>query len=70
MITHHSLFSFGSSMSVCEDLAHTGTAYSAIEWHMACALVLIVLVFVLHFELTNFLKRLLRVATFILLFCM
>ena len=31
MIALHALFSFGSSMSACEDLAHTGAEYSAIE---------------------------------------
>ena len=36
---------------------------------MASAVVLIVLAFVPHFVLANFFKRLLRVATFILVFC-
>ena len=31
MIARHALFSFGYSISVCEDLAHTGATYSAIE---------------------------------------
>ena len=35
MIARHALCSFGSSMSVCEDIAHTGATYSVIEYHMA-----------------------------------
>ena len=31
MIACHALFGFGSSISVCEDLANTGATYSAIE---------------------------------------
>ena len=31
VIAPHALFSFGSSMSACEDFVHTGSAYSAIE---------------------------------------
>ena len=69
MIARHALFSFGSSMPVCED--------PIMEQHilrlsstMASAVVFVVIVFVLHFELTNFIKRLLRVATFILVFGM
>ena len=30
MIASHALFSFGSSMSACEDIAHTGARYSAV----------------------------------------
>ena len=37
---------------------------------MTSAIVVVVLVFVLHFERTNFFKMLLRVATFILVFRM
>ena len=46
-------------MSACEDLAHTGAAYSAIEEHMTSAVVLIVfaLNFVPHFELAIFFRR-------------
>ena len=40
----HALFRSGSSISVCEELAHTGAAYSA------NAVVRIVLAFVPHFE--------------------
>ena len=43
-------------MSACEDLAHTGAAYSAIEQHRACTVVLIMLAFVPPFELANFFK--------------
>ena len=69
MIARHALFSFGSRMSVCEDLAHIGATYYAIDLHMTSAVVLIVLVFVLHFERNIFFKRLLLVATFILVLC-
>ena len=69
VITRHALFSSGSSMSAYVDLAHNGATYSAIEQHSASAGVLIVLAFVSHFELVNFSKRLVRVATFILVFC-
>ena len=31
MIARHALLNFGSNMSVCEDLAHTGATYSVIE---------------------------------------
>ena len=31
MIARYAVFSYGSSMSACKDLAHTGAAYSAIE---------------------------------------
>ena len=31
MIARHALFSFGSNMSVFEDLAHTGATYYVIE---------------------------------------
>ena len=55
-------------MSACEDLGHVGETYSAIEEHSA--VVLVVFVFVPHFELANLFKKLLRVATFILVFCM
>ena len=48
MITRHALFSSGSSMSACEYLAHTRATYSAIEWHRARAVVLVVLIFVPH----------------------
>ena len=60
----------GPLCAVCEDLAHTGATYSAIEYHRVSAVVLVVLVFVPHFEPTNFFKKLLRVAAFILVFCM
>ena len=70
VIAGHALFSFGSSMCVCEDLVHTGATYSAIEQHMDSAVVPVLLEFVLHFEITNFFKRFLRVVTFILVFCM
>ena len=43
----HGLFSSGSSMSAYVDLDHIGAAYSAIEYHSASAIVLIVLAFVL-----------------------
>ena len=33
MIARHALFSFSSSMSACEVLAHTGAGYSKIQWH-------------------------------------
>ena len=64
----HALFSFRSSMG--EIFARRHTTYSAIEKHRVSAVVLVVLVFVPHSELANFFKRLLRVATFILVFCM
>ena len=57
-------------MSACEVLAHTGATYSAIQWHRASTVVLVVLVFILYFDLDNLIKGLLRVATFILVFCM
>ena len=70
VIARHALFSFGSNMSVYVDLVHTGAIYSAIEYHRDSAVVVIVLAFVPHFELANFFKGLLRVAIFILVFCM
>ena len=70
VIPWHVLFSSGSSMSACEDLAHTGAAYSVIAQHRDSAVVLIVNAFVPHFKLSNFFKRLLRVATLILVFGM
>ena len=69
MIARHALFSFGASIFMCGDLAHTVVTYSAIEQHMASAVALVVLVFVLHFEITNYFKRLFLVATFIFVFC-
>ena len=63
-------FRFESSMFAYVDLAHTGASYSVIEWHRARAVVFKVFAFVPYFELATFLKRLLRVATFILAFCM
>ena len=69
MIARHALFSSGSNMSAYVDSP-------ILEQHIlllsstGCAVVLIVLVFVPHFELANFFKRLLQVATFILVFCM
>ena len=53
MIARHALFSSGSNMSAYVDLVHTGAAYSAIEYHNASAVVLMVLAFVPHFELAN-----------------
>ena len=70
MIARHALFNSGFNISAYVNLAHTGAAYSAIEWHRASAVLLIVLEFVPHFELANFFKRLLSVATFILVFYM
>ena len=64
------LFSSGFSFWACDDLAQTGAAYSATEQHNANAVVLMVLAFAPHFELENFLSRLLRVATFIFVLCM
>ena len=64
------LFSSGSNTYAYVDLAHTGSAYTAIEEHRVNAVVLIVLAFVPYFELANFFKRLLGLATFILVFCM
>ena len=52
MIARHAIFRFGSSMSACGDLAHTGVTYFAFEQHRASVVVLVVLVFVPHFELT------------------
>ena len=46
MIALHALFSSGSNMSAYVDLAHTGAAYSAIEYYRASAVVLVVLAFV------------------------
>ena len=43
VIVRHALFSSGSNMSECVDLGHTGAAYSAIEWHRASAVVLMLL---------------------------
>ena len=43
MIARHALFSLGPSISACEELAHTGATYSAIEYHRASAVVLVVL---------------------------
>ena len=70
MIARHALFSSGSNMSSYVDIAYTGTSYSAIELHRANSVGLIVLAFVPHFKLANLFKRLLQVATFILVFCM
>ena len=53
-----------------DDLAQTGAAYSATEKHNANAVVLMVLTFAPHFELDNFLSRLLRVANLIFVLCM
>ena len=53
VIARHALFSSGSNMSAYVDLAHTGEAYSAIEYHRASNVVLIVLAFVPHFKLVN-----------------
>ena len=69
-MARHALSSSGSSMSAYVDLAHTGAVYSAIEKNWASAVALILLAFVPHFELANVFKRLLRVATFILVFRM
>ena len=66
VIAQHALFSYGSSMIAYVDLAHTGIPDSAIDKYRASAVLLIVLAFVPHFEFANFFKRLLRVATFIL----
>ena len=70
VIARYALFSSGPNMSVYVDLAHTRAAYSVIEYHRTSAVVLIVIAFVSHFGLANFFKMLLRVATFILVFCM
>ena len=72
VITRHTLSSYGSNMSAYVDFAHIdiGAAYSAIDLHRASAVVLIVFAFVPYFELDIFFKRLLRVASFILLLCM
>ena len=59
VIARHTLFSSGPNMSAYVDLAHTGAAYSAIEWYRA--VVFIVLAFVPYFDV---------VGTFILVFCM
>ena len=49
MIARHALFSSGSSISACEDLAHIGATFSAIEWHRASAVGLaVVAVLVLY----------------------
>ena len=70
MIARHALFSSRSNMSAYVDLAHTRAAYSAIA-AQASSVFLIVLAFPPpHFELAYFFERLLRVATFILVFCM
>ena len=53
-ISRHSLFSYGSGISAYKDIAHNGTGYSAIGLHRACAVVIIVIAFVFHFELANF----------------
>ena len=60
VIAHHALFSYESSMSACENL----------ELHRVSVIIFIVIVFVPYFELANFFKGLLRVATLILVFCM
>ena len=70
MIARHALFSYGSSMSACEHITHTGATYYAIEYHRVSVVVIVVLVFVPNFELANFIKRLLWITTFILVCCM
>ena len=64
VIDLHALFSSGSSLEACRDLAQTGHAYSAAEQDSTNA-VLIVLALQPHLEFDNFFRRLFRVATFI-----
>ena len=64
MIAGNALSSSWSNMSAYVDPAHTGAACAAIEWHMASVSICS------HFELDNLFKKLLRIATFILMFCM
>ena len=55
-------------MSAYVDLTHTGTAYLGIEYNGANAI--LILSYSAYFEFANFFKMLLRVTTFILVFCM
>ena len=70
VIARTALLSSGSSTFAYVDVAHTVASYSAIDWHRASTVVLILLALVPHFEFANFCKMLLRVAIFFLVFCM
>ena len=57
----HASFTSGPRFLAWADLAQTGVAYSAVEQLNAKAVVLIVLGFAPHLEVSNFVSRLLRV---------
>ena len=50
VIDRHVWLRTGFSLFACDDIAETGAAYRAVEYHRASAVVLIVLAFVPHLE--------------------